>query len=75
MSPELERATGISPDQFIGKSPRNLPLKDYDWRSLEASCREAIAERKRSIKRLIIEAEIIGRASSRNLDLTAQSNR
>jgi PAS domain S-box-containing protein len=46
MSPELERATGVSPDQFIGKSSREVPLQDYDWRSFEASCREAIAEKK-----------------------------
>jgi PAS domain S-box-containing protein len=43
MSPELERATGISPDQFIGKTPRQVPLRDYDWFTFEASCREAIA--------------------------------
>ncbi len=46
MSPELERVTGISPEQFIGKSLREVPLEDYDWRTLEASCREAIAEKK-----------------------------
>jgi signal transduction histidine kinase len=46
VSPELERATGISPDQFVGKSLREMPLQDYDWQSLEASCHEAIAEKK-----------------------------
>src|SRR5436190_5113842 len=46
ISPGLERATGISPDQFIGKTSRQVPLEDYDWQSLEASCREAINERK-----------------------------
>jgi signal transduction histidine kinase len=46
VSPELERATGISPDQFVGKSLREVPLQDYDWQSLEASCHEAIAEKK-----------------------------
>ena len=52
MSPELERATGISPDEFIGKTPRQVPLKDYDWRTFEASCREAIT-RKAAVHRAI----------------------
>src|SRR6266850_216297 len=46
MSPELERATGISPDQFIGKTSSQVTLKDYDWQSFEATCREAIKEKK-----------------------------
>ncbi len=46
ISPGLERATGISPDQFIGRTSREVPLKDYDWQSFEASCREAIKEKK-----------------------------
>lgn len=46
MSPELERATGISPDQFIGKTSSQVPLEGYDWRNFEACCREAIAEKK-----------------------------
>src|SRR5712672_810060 len=46
MSPGLDRAMGISPDQFIGKTPREVPLMDYDCKSFEACCREAIKERK-----------------------------
>lgn len=45
MNSELERATGISPDEFIGKTSRQVPLKDYDWRTFEASCREAITRK------------------------------
>jgi PAS domain S-box-containing protein len=52
ISPGLERATGISPEQFIGRTSREVPLKDYDWQSFEASCREAIKE-KRTIHRAV----------------------
>jgi len=46
ISPVLQRAMGISPDQFIGKTPREVPLMDYDGQSFEACCREAIKEKK-----------------------------
>jgi len=46
VSPGAERALGVSPDRFIGKTLREVPLKNYDWRSFEASCREAITKKK-----------------------------
>jgi PAS domain S-box-containing protein len=46
ISPGLERAMGISPDEFIGKTPSQVPLKDYDWENFEACCYEAIKEKK-----------------------------
>lgn len=52
ISPGLERATGTEPEQFIGRISSQVPLEDYDWQSFEASCREAIKE-KRTIHRAV----------------------
>jgi PAS domain S-box-containing protein len=46
MSPGLDRAMGISPDQFIGRTSSQVPLQDYDWQSFEACCHEAIRQKK-----------------------------
>jgi PAS domain S-box-containing protein len=46
MSPGLERAMGIPPEQFIGRTSSQVPLKDYDWQSFEECCHEAIRENK-----------------------------
>jgi PAS domain S-box-containing protein len=52
MSPELERSLGVSPDDFIGRTSGQVPLKNYDWRGFEACCREAI-ESKQTVHRAV----------------------
>ena len=46
VSPGLQTAIGVSPDEVIGKTPHEVALKDYDWQTFEAACREAIHEKK-----------------------------
>ena len=43
ISPTIERASGIRPDFFIGKTPSEVAPPDSDWKAFEASCREALA--------------------------------
>jgi len=43
ISPSLERLTGVSTDQFIGKTPRQIALEGYDWDGFEKICKEAFA--------------------------------
>ncbi|HEY6802327.1 MAG TPA: PAS domain S-box protein [Pyrinomonadaceae bacterium] len=42
ISPSIERVTGLPPEHFVGKTPRELDLADYDWLGFEEHCNEAI---------------------------------
>jgi len=46
VSSGLERAAGLSTDQFIGKTPSEIRLDGYDSNAFEQSCSEAIASKK-----------------------------
>ena len=48
ISPTSERVTGVPPECFIGKTPGELGLADYDWQGFELCCRQAILMRKAS---------------------------
>jgi PAS domain S-box-containing protein len=46
ISAGLERATGVSTDRFIGKTPAEIALEGYDWNGFEAACQEAFDTQK-----------------------------
>lgn len=46
ISAGLERATGVSTDSFIGKTPAEIALEGYDWNGFEAACQEAFDTQK-----------------------------
>lgn len=48
ISPTSEKVTGIPPECFIGKTPGELGLADYDWQGFELCCRQAILMRRAS---------------------------
>ena len=45
VSPSLERISGIATEAFIGKTPGQVAVSDYDWSGFESCCREAIVKR------------------------------
>jgi PAS domain S-box-containing protein len=45
ISPTFERVTGLPTDCFIGKTPREMGLADYDSQGFELCCRQAILTR------------------------------
>ncbi len=53
ISPTAERNTGICPDYFIGKTPGQVALKDYDWRAFETSCRQAFLTGKTVVREYV----------------------
>jgi PAS domain S-box-containing protein len=42
VSPVVERALGLSPRQFIGKTTQEIGAPPHDWAAFEASCRRAL---------------------------------
>jgi PAS domain S-box-containing protein len=45
INPAVERVLGVSPDEFIGKTSREVGALSHDWEALEASSRQAFATR------------------------------
>jgi PAS domain S-box-containing protein len=50
VSPNLEDISGIAAEAFIGKTPGEVAVSDYDWRAFESSCREAIEKRQVTVR-------------------------
>jgi PAS domain S-box-containing protein len=50
ISPTVERTSGIPPDCFIGKTPGEITIPEYDWRAFESACREAFKTRKTVVR-------------------------
>jgi PAS domain S-box-containing protein len=48
ISPAFEKVTGVPTERFIGKTPGEIALDDYDWQTFETCCREAMLTRKPS---------------------------
>src|SRR5262249_48729607 len=42
VSPVLERISALAPEGFLGKTPGEVDMAHYDWRSFEAICRQAL---------------------------------
>jgi PAS domain S-box-containing protein len=42
ISPIVERVLGVSPQQFIGKTTREIGAPPHDWDAFETSCRQAL---------------------------------
>jgi PAS domain S-box-containing protein len=43
VSPVLERISSQTPEYFLGKTPHEVGLPDYDWNSFEHACQQAFA--------------------------------
>jgi len=43
ISPALERIWDVATDRFIGRTPSEIALTGYDWKSFEESCQEAFS--------------------------------
>ena len=55
ISPALERISGVPTNEFIGKTPGEIALRGYDWRSFESGCREAIARGQTAVREFTFE--------------------
>jgi len=52
MSPGVERTTGVPASDFIGRTPDEIVLENYDWQSFVSSCRQAV-ETKTTVHRAL----------------------
>jgi PAS domain S-box-containing protein len=43
VSPSLKQLINVEGDDLVGKRPGELDLADFEWKSIEAGCRECIA--------------------------------
>src|SRR6185436_10530472 len=43
VSPSLERVSGVAREAFIGKTPAEVAVADFNWSEFESNCREAFS--------------------------------